>query len=135
MTQLSPLSALQDSFDDQLFLQMLSLLQFEAAGRDAPLRLITESTMEEENLLQSWISLVQSFAASLYPSTRCLRGVDSPKLMGNLDHFLKKYSEEKFKSHFRVNKATYFFLYKNIKSSLEVRGTRRGFQVGCLMLV
>ena len=119
--------SMSPSIDHQLFLQSLSALQYEAAGRDGVVKLISESRMKEENLMQAWISLVQSFAASLNsPTTKYLGGVDSPKLHNNLDYFLKKCSEEKFKSHFRVNKKTYLFLHKSIRTSLEVHGARRG---------
>ena len=76
--------------------------------------------------MQAWISVVQSFAGSLNSPTRYIRGGDTPKLYGNLDHFLRKYDEEEFKKHFRVNKTTYFFLYKSIRSLLEVPGAQRG---------
>ena len=45
---------------------------------------------------------------------------------GNLDHFMTKYSEEKFKTHFRINKTTYMFLFNNLKSALEANGESSG---------
>ena len=116
----SPLS------DEQLILELISTLQFEAASRDRPVRFITESRMEEENILQAWISFVQPIGASINIPLRVVRGVDHPKLEGNLDHFMTKYSEEKFKTHFRINKTTYMFLFNNLKSALEANGESSG---------
>ena len=74
--------------DEQLILELISTLQFEAASRDGQMRFITESRMEEENILEAWISFVQSIGASINIPLRVVRGVDHPKLEGNLDHFI-----------------------------------------------
>ena len=112
--------------DEQLLLQLIYMLQFEAAGRDGHVTLITESCMEEESIIQSWIALVQSIGVSLHFPDKVLRGVDLPKLDGNLEHFLSKYTDDKFKEHFRVNKTTYMFLLTSVQTALEANGDSVG---------
>ena len=112
--------------DDQLLLQLTYILAMEGTGRDGHVRLITECRMEEDSILQAWLSLVQSMGVSLqFPASVC-RGVDLPKLEGNLDYMLAKYSEDKFKEHFRVNKTTFLFLLASVKTELEANGDSVG---------
>ena len=113
--------------DHQLLFQLITTLQYEATSRDGPVRFITESRLEEEDILQAWIALMQSFGASMVNLPgRVVRGVDHPKLLGNLDYFLAKYNDERFKEHFRVNKTTFLFLFTNLESALEANGESSG---------